>query len=225
MKKGEPMPPDWFTNEAISNYITFIAGVLVALIVWAIRTTLQRTKPSIIQVEKEFETSLVDIDPEVQKNLQVTYKDTSITELHRALFHIYNAGQEPIKDIKLRFIFSNIDPNGFLEVGFYDNRIEDLEQRVTPITSEGDEFEGIEIQIPFLNPYKEHQDFCTMQIYSPRPIILDHVFGIGLGWSTKYLDRAAYRRRIIDTLFASPIPAKIITSIFKLLDIFAKPTA
>ena len=47
------MPENLFTNEAISNYIVFATGIIVAVIGFAIRSYIQKKKPSIVLVEKE----------------------------------------------------------------------------------------------------------------------------------------------------------------------------
>jgi hypothetical protein len=60
------MPENPFTNEAISNYIVFAAGIIVTVIAFVVRSYIQKKKPSIVLVEKEREVSLLDIAPEAR---------------------------------------------------------------------------------------------------------------------------------------------------------------
>ena len=59
-----------FNNEAFSNYVLFPAGFISAIILLIIQRILTRNKPSIIRVEKSFESSLIDLDQSIKSKLR-----------------------------------------------------------------------------------------------------------------------------------------------------------
>lgn len=207
---------DWFRNEAISNYIVFAAGVIVGIIGWLVAKRLTRKKPSLIQVEKKFQSELVNIDPEVKDRLRITYDGHPITELHQAIFTINNAGEEPIKDIDITFYFEGLEGQNFLEA-VLTNEEEIQRIEVKPL---GPDFDSLTIHLPFLNPRKEYEDYLGVTLYAPKPLSIKTVTGKGCGWSTKYIDKTEYIDRLLNVLAEGASPVGYLTA--KLVDILVR---
>lgn len=197
---------NWLTNEAISNYIVFIMGLIVGLLAKIITAYLQKRKPSIIEVQKEKETSLISVSPEARKRLQISYsepysqkKPRLIDELQQITLRVVNKGEQPIQNIEIGIVLENTDPDDFLdkivEDPLWDNRDSKCELHYTP---DGD----LEIWIctSFINPYREHNDVIRVQIYSSKEINIKTVVGGGLGWSAKYFDKIAYDAKVTQTI-------------------------
>lgn len=206
----------WFTNEAASNYITFLAGGLVASIVWVIGRIISKKKPSIIRVEKIFDTSLIDIHPRIRDKLKFTYEDHPIEGFYEVQFMVYNSGEAPIEDIELIFAVEDLSSVNLLEAVFTNvEKVEELKffspqkpdldtvndlpesnQDVIVNPLDYDPVEGdpnaFAIYLPFLNPLKVYEDYLGVTLYSTAPIVIKGVVGKGVGWTTKYIDRAVY---------------------------------
>jgi hypothetical protein len=118
--------------------------------------------------------------------------------LHQAIFTANNIGEKPIENVRLDFFLENLAPDDFLEV-ILTNAEEVQEIVAGPL---GQDFESFAIELPFLNPRKEYEDYLGITIYAPKPLVVKTVTGKGLGWSTKYFDRVAYRRKIETSLAA-----------------------
>jgi hypothetical protein len=196
------MPPNWFTNEAISNYITFIAGVIVAIIAFLIRAWLQRKKPSIVLVEKEREVSLLDIAPEARGFLQVTYNNKVVSEFYQTTFRISNRGELPLQNVEVAFSFDNPTDT----IAFVLDRPTASGQKQVDIETK---LHSLTLTIPFLNPQKEHGDYERLQLYSSKPIGNVRIMGSGIGWSTRFVDRVAQYRERTETI------AEIIATLVK----------
>jgi hypothetical protein len=52
------------------------------------------------------------------------------------------------------------------------------------------------IQLPFLNPRRDYEDYLGVTLYAPKPLSVKTVTGKGYGWSTKYIDRNEEVKRI-----------------------------
>lgn len=193
----------WLTNEAISNYIVFIAGVIVGIIGWLIVRRLTRKRPSLIRVEKGFQGQLVSIDDQVKDKLQVMYDERPITGLHQAIFTINNIGDEPIKGIEITFHLEGLEEDDFLEAVLA-NPEEIQEIKVSPL---GPDFDSFTISLPFLNPRSKYEDYLGVTLYAPKPLAIKAVTGKGFGWATKYIDKAEYINRVAEVIIegtASP---------------------
>jgi hypothetical protein len=222
----------WLKNEAISNYLTFLLGVLVTVVGGAISKIINRKKPSIIQVAKLFESSLIDIHPRIREKLTITYDDLPIDSFHEVQFMIQNLGNSPIEDIRLVFAIDGLGDISFLEVVFSSvERIEEFTVFSPSDTGEGTRVEASEVQqgiqidpteyydpvaldpdafsvyLPFLNPRKVYEDYLGVTIYAPKPLKVKGVVGKGIGWTTKYVDTASYYESAVRVLtnVASPI--------------------
>jgi len=74
---------DWkelLTNEAISNYLVFGAGLLVGLLLHFGRKFVR--KPAVVRLEKQKEDSLIKLSSDAKERLKVTYKDEPVNEFH-----------------------------------------------------------------------------------------------------------------------------------------------
>jgi hypothetical protein len=185
---------EWLTNEAVSNYVVFIAGVLLGVIGWLIAQRLRRKKPSIIRVQKEFETKLVDIDSKVRDKLEILYNGRHIDGFHQAVFTVNNMGEEPVEDVVISFHLESFEDVDFMEAVLTNpEEIQELE-----IESFGSETDlGIfTIQLPFLNPRREYEDYLGVTLYAPKPLSVKAVTGKGYGWGTKYVDKNEVMKRI-----------------------------
>jgi len=209
---------DWLMNETYSNYLIFLLGLIIGLITEVVRARLQKQKPSIIQVEKERDTSLISISPDVRSQLAITYlgkialsgrASKKINELRQVTFSITNIGDNSIQNIEFGINLSDTNTEDLLDVviddPLYDNRDIKHEFRYTP---EGDI--GLRIIIPFLNPYKPHSDTIKAQIYSSKAINTKGVLGGGLGWSVRYFDRVAYNAKLEKIMAKSSSPLESI---------------
>ena len=212
---------DWLMNETISNYVIFILGLIVGVVTEIIRARLQKQKPSIIQVEKERDTSLIAISPEARERLKITYsrkESKNINELRQITLGIINTGENPIQNIEFGIVLKDIESDDLLEVviddALWNNREVNNESRYT---YDGDL--SIWVIMPFLNPYKPYADTIKVQIYSSKAVNIKNVSGGGLGWSVRYFDRFAYNSRLEKTLAkaSSPLEAILIRAIIKLI--------
>ena len=207
---------EWLKNEAISNYIVFVAGIIVGIISWLIAQRLKRKKPSIIRVEKSFQNELVAIASEVKDRLRVTYDGRPIKELHQAIFTINNAGDEPIRDIDITFHFKGFEEQDFIEaVLTNEEEIQTIEVR--PL---GPDFSALTIHLPFLNPRKDYDDYLGLTLYAPKPLSVLAVTGKGYGWNTKYIDKTEYLDRLIRVVTEGASPIGYL--IAKLVDTFVR---
>jgi hypothetical protein len=193
---------DWITNDAISNYVVFFLGLIAGLILEVVRSRLQKQKPSIVEVQREKETSLISISPEARQRLQITYsqkKSMSIDELRQITLGLINKGDQPVQNIEVGVIFENASSDNLLEIIIDDpnwnSRDSKSELRYTP---EG--YLGVWISTSFMNPYKEYSDTLKVQIYSSEEVTINNIVGSGLGWSAKYFDKVSYNAQLASTV-------------------------
>ena len=235
---------EWINNEAMSNYITFAAGIIFTAIGWMIVRAITRNKPSIIRVEKVFDTSLIDIHPRIRDKLRITYEDRPIEGFHEAIFKIHNTGEKPIEDIELIFAIEELSTVDFLEVVFTNTeRIEEftvlnpskpkedtedsLAEHVSkimvnpldydPVALDPDAFA---IHLPFLNPYKIYEDYLGITLYSPKSIVVKGVVGKGVGWTTKYVDKTVYYEKVLQSLSNAASPVTFLAG--KILEVWIR---
>jgi hypothetical protein len=189
------MPENWLTNEAISNYIVFGAGIIVAVIGFIVREQMTKKRPSIVIVQKEREASLLDIAPSARGFLQVTYDNQPVSEFYQTTFNIVNSGEQPLQNMEVSLSFENSSDT----ISFVLDR---------PTASSGKQTDvdvkqhAVTLNLPYLNPFKEYGDYERLELYSTKPILGIDVSGSGIGWSVKYEDKVKYRAEI-ETLIAS----------------------
>jgi hypothetical protein len=219
-------------EEAISNYIVGIIAVATGAIGWIFSRIVNRRKPSIIQVAKLFESSLIDVHPRIREKLAITYDNLPIDGFHEVRFMIQNLGNIPIENVRLVFAIDGLSDISFLEVVF--SSVESIEEFTVlnpSDTGEGATVEASEVQqdiqidptkyydpvaldpdafsvyLPFLNPRKVYEDYLGITLYAPKPLKVKGVVGKGLGWTTKYVDATSYYESYtcMLTKVASPI--------------------
>jgi hypothetical protein len=192
----------WLTNEAVSNYIVFISGIIVGIIGWLIARRLTRKRPSLVRIEKKFQGQLISIDDQVKDKLQITYDEQPINELYQAVFTINNTGDEPIGDIEITFHLEGLEEQDFLEAVLTNPEgIEEI--KVSPL---GPGFDSFTIGLPFLNPRRKYEDYLGVTLYAPRPLAVKTVTGKGFGWGTKYIDKAEYIDRVTRVIIEGTSP-------------------
>jgi uncharacterized membrane-anchored protein YhcB (DUF1043 family) len=189
-----------FLNEAFSNYVLFILGIIVGIIGWLIVRFLTRRKPQIIEVVKKEQVSLLKIDSQVEKDIKLEYKGNSVNSLYRTSLDLFNQGEEIIKDFTLTIQTDTQDlQNEVLEkliVDSSDNEIQDAD-----ILLSG---KNIEITIKFLNPFKQYRDQLKLYVFSSSPIKIRDAKGRGPGWGATYFDQVEYEKELEDS-FAKAI--------------------
>ena len=206
MRNVTNIMPAWVTNEAISNYITFIVGIIIGIIAWLLKTRFERKKPSLIRVEKLSQESLVDIAPKIRGKLSIIYQDQPITELHHTVLQISNIGEDPLKDVKIRFVISGLEDQDFLEIS-----ADRLPQDVTfsGMNTGNGKQRPFEITLGFINPKQDYGEAFQVEIYSPKLIHFENVSGRGFGWNVKYYDKLAYQETIMNFLTDQTILASV----------------
>jgi hypothetical protein len=184
-----------FLNEAFSNYVVFIIGIVVGVIGWLIVNFLSRQKPQIIEVIKKEQVSLLKIDSQVKKDIKLEYKGKPINSLHRTSLDLFNKGETPVKDFTLTIQTDTQDLQneilGSLVVDSSENEIHDA-----TILLSG---KNIEVTVKFLNPFKQYRDRLTFYIFSSTPIKVKDAKGRGLGWGAAYFDQIEYERELEDS--------------------------
>ena len=184
-----------FLNEAFSNYVVFIVGIVVGIIGWLIVNFISRQKPQIIEVIKKEQVSLLKIDSQVRKDIKLEYKGKPINSLHRTSLDLFNKGDTPVKDFTLTIQTDTQDLQsevlGSIIVDSSENEIHDA-----TILLSGN---NIEVTVKFLNPFKQYRDRLTLYIFSSAPINVKDAKGRGLGWGAAYFDQLEYERELEDS--------------------------
>ncbi len=190
---------DWktlLTNEAVSNYLVFGAGLLVGLLVHVIRKYVR--KPSIIRLEKQKEISLIELNSDAKERLKVTYQDEPIKEFHLTLFELRNKSEKLIENIRLKlYLDEDNGPQKLYEM-VIDDPLEDIRQPAPTISCvvEKTGVHYLSIEVPYLNDSRNHNDSILIRIYSPAPIRTSHLIGGGRGWTARFFDRVAFNQKL-----------------------------
>ena len=175
-------------SEAVSNYITFAAGIVFGLIAWAVQSWFRRKRPSVVRMELTDSASLLEVAPVVRNELHIAYQGNTITELHQATFHIFNRGENIVDNVQLSLMIKA--ENALLKSALTDP-ISSRQSTLNVGTVTMGKAE-IGIAIPFLNPYKDFHDSLVVRIYAPQKVEVEGVSGGGRGWTSEFADRAAY---------------------------------
>ncbi|EDX72972.1 hypothetical protein MC7420_2590 [Coleofasciculus chthonoplastes PCC 7420] len=185
-----------FLNEAFSNYVVFFAGILVASVGWAIGNYLSRKKPQIIGVNKVSESSLLEIDRQIKKNIKVEYMGKSINSLYQTSFHIFNRGDVTIDNINLQIYIEDASlTNNIINYWVadqYDNQLLNASSLLQ---------DGIEIKIDFLNSLKLYKEKIIINVYSSQPLKIKDARGRGKGWRVEYFDQIKYGEELDANLY------------------------
>lgn len=189
---------DWLFNEAVSTYIVFFLGLILGFLFDILRFNLFKLKPSILRVEREKVTSLINISPEAQARLNLVYnknKDSiDIEEFWQSNFSIKNTGDNPVTEVSIRFMSEKAYHDDILEISINDPIVERESSTEVKYTAKGNIY--IQFTTEYLNPYKDFEDSIEITVYSPKQINIKNVNGGGVGWGTKYFDRATYNERL-----------------------------
>ncbi|MBD2499427.1 hypothetical protein [Anabaena azotica] len=183
-------------NEAFSNYVVFALGIVVGILGWLIVSFLSRQRPQIIEVIKKEQVSLLKIDSQVEKDINLEYKGRQINSLHRTSLYLLNKGEEIVKDFTITIQTDTQDlHNEILEkvvVDFSENEVQDAGVSVLG--------KNIEVTIKFLNPFKAYRDQLTLYIFSSTPIKIKDAKGRGPGWVCAYFDQVKYEKELEDAV-------------------------
>jgi len=190
---------DWkefLTDKAISNYIVFLAGLLVGLLGHVIKNLLK--KPDLIEVEKQKETSLISLSDEAKDRLNITYDEQPVKEFYLTLFGFRNKADKAIENVELKlYLDTEYGQQKLYEMKFEDP-LEDLrtsKSEVKCVVQEsGEHF--LRIQFPFINCYKLNKDEILLKVYSPKPIKAIRLVGGGKEWNSKFFDRVEYNEKL-----------------------------
>jgi hypothetical protein len=184
---------DLLLEEAISNYIVAIIMTVAGAAGWILSKLYQRSRPTIVTVEKWIEGPAFELPDEIKDRVQITYVGQAVDNLYHSLLRVKNGGEAPAEDITLYFNLEGLGPDDFLDVTLTNvNTI----QRLTagPL---GDDHEVFTLDLPFLNPWKEHEDYLDIEFYAGRSIVVTGAQGNGPGWSAKYVDKARPMAKVI----------------------------
>jgi len=189
-----------FLNEAFSNYVLFILGIVIGIIGWLTVNFLTRRKPQIIEVIKKEQVSLLKIDSQVEQDMKLEYKGKPINSLHRTSLDLFNQGEETIKDFTLTIQTNTSDlQNEVLEKLVVDSSGNEIQDASVLLSGK-----NIEITIKFLNPFKQYRDQLRLYIFSSNPIKIKDAKGRGAGWGAAYFDQVEYEKELEDS-FAKAI--------------------
>lgn len=202
-----------FTPEAIAAYVTFAIGVVVTIIGFFISRWLSRTRPSKVNVLKEDESSLIEINPQVRSEISVTYKGKPANSLFLTSFSIWNGGQEIIDNAEFTMSFQDTD---VIEVAV-DDPIPDRKQSIKKEVSSN----SLKLFIPYLNPEKAYRDKIKIQVFALKPINVSAINGGGRGWTIESIDQVQLFSDISNEI-ANVVNAKTISSPTELTVSFAK---
>ncbi|MEQ8996723.1 MAG: hypothetical protein RID53_09510 [Coleofasciculus sp. B1-GNL1-01] len=187
-----------FLNEAFSNYVVFLAGIFIGIVGWAIVNYLSRKKPQIIGVNKVTESSLLEIDRQIEKDIKVEYRGKSINSLYQTSFHIFNRGDVTIDNINLQIYIEDTNlSNNVIYYWVADQCDKQLKNASSLLK------DGIEIKIDFLNPLKLYKEKIIVNIYSSQPLKTKDARGRGKGWGVEYFDQIKYREELDANLYLS----------------------
>jgi hypothetical protein len=192
---------NWFEllkNEAISNYIVFALGIFVGITGWTITQFLSRRKPQVIDIVKIEETSVLEIDSDIKKDIKIEYKGNPVESLYRTEYRILNRGESVIDDVRFELHIDTQESSNF----FYSVILDDSGKLLlgeTAFNTQGtttSENSEISVRLNFLNPYFGYKEVALLDIYSSRPFQTKTARGRGRGWTVKYFDQIQYSKDI-----------------------------
>jgi len=183
------------SSDGVSNYVTFIAGLLVATLIALARKYIR--KPSVLSLEKLKELSLIELGDDAKERLKVTYRGEPVDCFHLTQFEMRNKSGVTIDNIHLKLYLDKEQGHQKL----YEMIISDplCGVRNPPATIEcvieerGEHY--LAIHVPFLNDSKNNKDYLYVQIFSPNPIVVERLVGGGRGWMSSYFDRVEFNRK------------------------------
>lgn len=188
---------DFLLNEAFSNYVVFLFGIIFGVIGWLIVRLLSRQRPQIIKAIRKEQVSLLKIDSQVEKDIKLEYKGNPINSLHRTSLDLFNKGEETVKDFTLTIQTDTNDiQNEILE-----KQLVDSNETEVPNSNFSFSDKSIQVNIKFLNPFRLYQDRLRLYIFSSNSIKIKDVRGRGPGWRVAYFDQVENDSRLVDALY------------------------
>lgn len=210
---------DWktlLTNEAVSNYLVFGAGLLVGLLLFLARQL--NRKPSIIRLEKQQEVSLIEVGRDARDRLKVTYRNEPVQHFHVTIFKLSNKSGTLIEDISLKLYLDEEHGKQKLYEMVIDDPLEDTRKPAPTvecvIEESGQHF--LLLKIPYLNDARHNRDSLTIRIFSPEPIIVSRLVGGGKGWMSQFYDRVAFNRRLEQVVGDSNSVSSLVANVLRL---------
>ena len=185
------------SDSVVSNYVIFGLGLLVGLAVHVWRVVFKRA--SIIEVVKQREIDLITMSDEAREKLKIKYEDKTVESFYLTSFEVRNRSGHTIENIYIKILFEppNVSPEIY-EVGIEDP-IGDARNPAADVKVEGlfglGNFQ-FSLKIPFLNDRRVEKDLVVMNVYSPKPLVVEKVEGGGRGWMSRYKDNVAYNERL-----------------------------
>ncbi len=171
---------DW-TNDAISNYVTFLLGTIFGVIAFFVLRWLDRRRPGKVILLKANEFSLVDINPQVRDKISIIYKSEPIISLYLTTLVLWNAGEEIIEDIKISINFNETKIiETVIDTPFLDRKCSILSRDVN---------NQIILTIDYLNSRKLYKDKVKIQVFATKPINIKSITGGGRNWGIEFIDR------------------------------------
>lgn len=186
---------DLISNEALSNYVVFLLGLVAAGSISLARRLWK--KGDLVEVERQATASLLELSDRARERLEITYEGRSIDSFHETQFSLPSRASKVIEDIELKL---ELDPARRQDL--YEISVEDPlggtgrpPVSVECVVEEGDSHH-LHINISFLNLYREHKDEVAIRVYAPFEVTAVRAYGGGRGWSARYIDRVAYNERL-----------------------------
>jgi hypothetical protein len=193
--------PEFFKNEAISNYIVFALGIVVATVGWGIAQYISRKKPQIIGVVRIKEESLLKIDSNVKQDIAIEYKGSPIQSLYRTKYRILNRGESVIDNAQLEIQIEHKNGSEILYYTIVDESGKNLSgAKVSDVRTTARKQE-IQVDLDFLNPYSGYKERIVLDVYSSQPFQTISANGRGRGWNVKYFDQVQYDDEISSTAY------------------------
>ncbi len=205
--------PEFFKNEAISNYIVFVLGIFVGILGWLIAQYISRKKPQVVDVIRIEEESVLEIDSNIKQDIVIEYKGSPVKSLYRTEYRILNRGESVIDNVQIGIQVDTQQVNDILYYIVLDDLGKVLSGATASNTSGASGKQEIQVNLDFLNPYSGYKERVALSVYSSQPFQTLPASGRGRGWTVKYLDQIQYNDDISSTvyiLFSGTIVDKIL---------------
>ncbi len=204
---------EFLTNEAISNYFVFLAGLVVGLILHFGRRLFRRR--SVVEIVKQEEEDLLKIGDDARRHLDIKHQGRPVENFVRTKFHVLNKTSSPIDHIDLNLFL--VEPTRSPAV--YELHVQDplgeIRSKASSVEIMGDIGSAdlrLRIALPFLNDNRFEKDRLVINVYSPEPIRVDRLEGGGKGWMTKYFDKVSYNEGLRSVMTRSGSPYALIVN-------------
>jgi hypothetical protein len=186
-------------DDAFSNYVVFIAGMVAGITGWLVVRYISRQKPQIIEVLRKETVSMLEINSQVRDDIRVEYKSNVIDRLPRTTFDILNRGDTPVTNFSLSIQTQSADlPKATLGHILIDPSGNEVQDSIIHIHNK-----DISASIKFLNPFRLYRDRLTLYIFTSEPLRVVDARGRGLGWGVAYFDQLGYEKELSGILIAT----------------------